>query len=328
MAANFIHSVLVEEQDPAADGVLTHDLPVNPLSAVLIHLKPLNESSTFTTFTNLALMLDALNNITVTKSGITLFDASGRDAYQLLRHRWHRDVIQNGNINTDNVRRSIVIPILFGRRLLDPQEGLPASRNGELQISLDVDVASAGYDDLRYSIETIELPSANFQSFNRCTRISQTLQATGRNDLELPIGHQIRGVLLFQTTAFTGATPTPGLGRVSVLKDGVQQGYMSTDVEVTRIIAALNGMGPARYDEHVHFADLDGASDADIEPPEQESLIDDNYVYLDFDHTRDDAYILETANSQRLVVRTEAEVAEAVRAITIEKVATTFLQSR
>lgn len=319
MAANFVHSVLVEEQDPAADAILTHDLPVNPLSAILIHLKPLNETATITAFQSLAGILDAINEITITRQGIILFEASGRDAYQLLRHRWHKDIVQNGHNSTNNSRRSLVLPILFGRHLLDPDEGLPASTPGKMQISLDIDVASGGYDDFRYSIETIELPGATFNHFSRVTRISQTFPATGRNDLELPIGSSIRGVLLFQTTGYAGATPAPGLGRLSVLKDGIQQGYMSTDVEVTRAIATLNGMPPARYDEHEHWAVIDDTVDVFSEPSEVHALIDDQYVYLDFDHTRDDRYILETASAQRVVIRSNANVAEAMRALTIEK---------
>lgn len=326
MAADFIHSVLVEEQDPAADGVLEHDLPVNPLSGILIHIKPLNETSTFTTFDGLSAILDAINSIDVIWRGITIFSASGRDARMLLLHRWHRDVVQNNMINTDNARRSIVLPILFGRRWGDREEGLPATRKGELKIRIDVDVADTAYDDFRYSIETLEIPNANFRNFTRVTTISQTLAATGNNDIELPIGHDLRGLLLFQTTAFAGATPAPGLGRIEILVDGSQRGYTSTDVEVARAISALVGHNVTRFPEHVHFADLDGSADADIEPPEQVETLLDNYVYLDFDFLRDDSYVLDTKQAKRLVLRTNAEQAEAIRVLPVEKVGAEFLR--
>lgn len=326
MAANFIHSVIVEEQDPAADAVLEHDLPVGPLSGLLIHIKPLNESSTFTTYDPLSLILDAINQIQVVWKGVELFGASGRDARMLLMHRWGRDVIQNGFLNTDNVRRSIILPILFGRRWGDPTEGLPPTRSGELKVRLDVDVASAGYDDLRYSIEALELPAARFTHFTRVTTISQTFAATGFNDVELPIGHAIRGLLCFQTTAFTGAAPTPGLGRLELLVDGLQRGYSSTDVEVQRAVAALVQHNPARFPEHVHFADFDAVADGDTEPEEQLETLLDNYVYLDFDFLRDDTYNLETATAKRVVLRSNAEVAEAMRILPLEKIETSLIK--
>ena len=46
----------------------------------------------------------------------------------------------------------------------------------------------------------------------------------------------------------------------------------------------------------------------------------DEYAYLDFDFTGDDAYNLETRGANRLVLRSVAEVAEAMRVIPIEKV--------
>mgnify|MGYP001580594120 CR=1 FL=1 len=326
MGAEFVHSVIVEEQDPAADAILEHELPVNPLSGLLLHLKPLNETGTFTTYDPLSLFLDALNSIDIIWRGITLFSASGRDARNLLLHRWHRDVIQNGLVNTDATRRSIVLPIMFGRWWGDREEGLPQTRSGELKIRLDVDVTSAGYEDLRYGIEALELPGVTFKAFTRCTTISQTFAATGFNDIDLPIGHAIRGLLCFQTTAFAGATPTPGLGRLELLVDGKQQGYSSTDAEVARGIAAAVGMPPARFQEHVHFADLDAAADADTEPEEQIETLLDNYVYLDFDFTRDDVYNLDTSKARRIVLRSNAEVAEAMRVVVLEKMEATLIK--
>lgn len=324
--AEYLHSVLVEEQDPAADAILTHELPVNPLSAILLHIKPLNETSTFTTYDPLSLILDAINNIRVTWRGVTLYEASGRDSRMLLLHRWGRDVIQNGMINTDDARRSVVLPILFGRFIGDPQEAIPQTRSGELEITLNVDVASAGYDDLRYGIETIELPEASPRALTRCTTKSQTFAGTGNNDIELDVGHLMRGLLLFQTTAFTGATPTPGLGRVEILQDGRQRYIMGSDVEVLRQVAALSTHNVARFQEHLHFADLDAGADADVEPEEQVETLLDNYVYIDLDLTRDDMYSLNTSAAKRLVLRSDAEVAEAMRALQVEQVGVQFLR--
>lgn len=328
MPADFIHSVIVEDQDPAADAILSHELPVNPLSGLLLHLKPLNNTGTIANYHQLVGLLDALNSITITWRGITVFSASGQDAYQLLLNRWHRDVIQNGQNDDDDDRRSLILPILFGRFWGDRDEGLPVTRSGELILQLDVDIASGGYDDLRYTVEALELPNASPKSFTRVTTISQTFAATGNNDVVLPVGHAIRGLLCFQTTPYEGATPTPGLGRLAVIRDGREVGYTSTDVEVQRAVASLLGRPTPQYDEHDHWAVIDDTVDVFTEPANNVGQPDDKYVYLDFDFLRDDTYNLDTVGANRLVLRSTAEVAEAMRIIPVEKVGTDFLKAR
>lgn len=320
MSREFLHGVLVEEQDPAADIINEHNLPVNPLSAIFLHIKPLNDTGTLGNYAGTEGLLAAFNSIDVIWRGVTIFSARGADAFQLLLNRWHRTITQNNMVDTDDDRRSLVLPILFGRFLGDPLEGLPRSREGELKIRLDIDVADTGYDDLRYSIETLELPGASFRHFTRVTTISQTFAATGNNDVVLPVGHDIRGILLFQTTVYAGATPTPGLGRISILRDSREVGYSSSDVEVARAISPAAGAPHPRYDDHTHRVTDAGASDVNAESPEGFDARFDAYIYLDFDFTRDDEYVLNTRGANRLVLRSNAEVAESMRILPVEKV--------
>ena len=326
MGHQFLHEVLVEEQDPAADAILTHELPVNPVSMLLLHIKPLNETGTITTYEQLAAILDALNDVRVRWRGVDVLQMRGRDLYQYIRHHHHIDVVQNGLLNTNDVRRSIVIPIPFGRHLGDAEWALPATKQGELVLTLDIDVAAAGYDDFRYGIEAISLPGATPRSFLRATTIATTLSATGNQDIELNVGHDILGILCFQTTAHTGATPAPGLGRISILKDGIAVGYQSTDVEVARILAVIQGMPRAHFDEHTHFGEYDPAADADTEPWDQTIVVDDHYIYLPFDLDGTGRYNLDTKGAGRLVLRTNAEQAEAMRIIPIEQVPVSIFQ--
>lgn len=320
MARKFIHSVIVEEQDPAADGIVEHDLPVNPLSGLLLELKPLNETATITNFQNAVGIIDAINSIRILFNGRTVLDVRGRDLYAALLHRWRVDISQSNHVSTNNDRRSLIIPILFGRFWGDPDEGLPKSNPGELVLRLDLDVASAGYDDLRYQIEALELPDARFNHFTRITTLAQTFAATGQNDVLLPTEWAKRGILVFNTTEFAGATPTPGLGRMSVLVNGVEQGYSNTDFERLRGLFGALGKHPPRFDEHTHWVIVDTTVDVFTSTTELQDAPLDEYAYLDFDLTRDDSYNLETPGQQRLVLRSDAEVAEAMRVIPIEKV--------
>lgn len=320
MGIPFIHSVIVEEQDPAADAILTHDLPVNPLSGLLLEIKPLNDTGSLTDYQATAGLLDALNSIRVLWQGQTILDITGRDLWAALLHRWNITVNQSNQVNTDDDRRSLILPIMFGRRWGDPLEGIPKTRSGELVLRLDVDVASTGYNDLRYQIEALELPDARFTHFTRLTTISQTFAATGNNDVVLPTEWDKRGILLFNTTAFAGATPTPGLGRVSILVNGVERGYTSTDIERLRGLYGALGKIHPRYDEHLHVLEGTGAAGDNTSEPEQIDAPIAQYSYLDFDLTRDDTYNLATRGEQRLVLRSDADVAEAMRILPIEKV--------
>lgn len=320
MGANFIHSVIVEEQDPAADAILTHDLPVNPLSGLLLEIKPLNETATITNYQAAAGLLDAFNSIRVLWQGQTILDVTGRDLWAALLHRWRVDITQSNQTQVDNERRSLILPILFGRHWGDPTEGLPQTRSGELVVRLDVDVASAGYDDLRYQIEALELPDARFSHFTRLTTISQTFAATGFNDVVLPTEWDKRGILLFNTTPFTGAAPTPGLGRVSILVNGVERGYTSTDVERLRALYGTLGKKETVWGEHRHHVIVDDTVDVFALNSQDFHQPLDEYAYLDFDFTGDDTYNLATRGEQRLVLRSNAEVAEAMRILPIEKV--------
>ena len=320
MARKFIHNVIVEEQDPATDAILEFDLPVNPLSGLLLEIKPLNDTGTLGDYQTLVGILDAFNSIRVLHLGKTILDVRGRDLWAALIHRWGVSVTQNNQVDTTNDRRSIILPILFGRRWGDPTEGLPETRSGELVLRLDVDVASAGYDDLRFQIEALELPGARFSHFTRMTTLAQTFAATGQNDVALPTEWDKRGILVFNTSEFAGATPAPGLGRLSVLVNGVETGYSSTEFEILRGLFGAMGKRPSGFDAHTHRVVDDSANDVQTSDVEDTNEPLDEYAYLDYDFTGDDEYNLVTRGASRVVLRSDAHVAEAMRVIPIEKV--------
>lgn len=315
---------VTQNQDPAADAVDSFDLPTDPISALMIEIAPLQESSTFTTYEAFAAILDSLNDIRVFRGGLRIFEASGRDAWALARHQHHVTAMQSGQLNTDNIRRNVILPILFGRWLGDPEYAIPATRAGQLTIEIDHDIASAGYDDLQYSIEALELPGSTPRNFFRRTTINQTFGATGIQTIDLPLQGDIWGLLLWQTTAYTGAAPAPSFGRVRVLKDGVAVGYDGSDIQVAKALAAMAGMGPSRYDDHVHFADLDAGADADTEPVEVQQGADANYVYLPFDFRRDGMYAITGRGAGRFQLEANAETADAVRVIPVEALPTSL----
>lgn len=318
--ADFIHSILRTNSLIASDGDQTFDLPVNPLSVVLLHISPLNETSTIGTFRLLEGLLATITNVRVTHKGASVVDASATDL-AVLAMLWHRlHIWQSNAVETDNDRRSVVLPIIFGRRPYMVGECFPETKKGELQLTLTFDIAVAAVDGLRLSIETIELPDANPTTVQKVTTLSQTLAATGQNDIDLPIGNMLRAILLFGTTPFAGAAPTPTLGQLSVFKDNRQIGYTATDFETSRALLGLRGVPFPPDFRHQASVNAAGAGREDTLEPEIGASIDDNYTLLPFDVTDDDEFSLDTVGAGRINVRLDAEAANAVRVLPIERV--------
>lgn len=318
--ARFIHSILRSNVAIAADGDQVYDLPVNPLSAILINVNPLNETATIGNYALLAALLSAVDNVQVTHKGSSVVNLSGADLAALAM-LWHRQSIWQSNaVETDNDRRSIILPIIFGRRAYMPGECFPETKKGELQMTVTWDIADTGFDGLRISIETIELPEATPDFVQKVTTLAQTFTATGQNDIDLPIGNPIRAILMHGTTSWAGATPAPTLGQLSVYRDNMQIGYTASDWEVLRGVLALRGCQFPPDFRHIHSGTYTTTVAGDSLEPEIGLSKDAYYALLDFDPTDDDLYTLETEGAGRIHIRSVAEAAEAVRALPIEKV--------
>jgi len=324
----YIHSILAAPQTPAADGVQVFDLPVGPLSVVLLHLNPLNETAAVTSYAWIRALMSAIDNVTVSFRGGAFIALSGLDL-MALNMLWHKyRPWQSASISTNNARRSLVVPIFFGRRAFDVKECFPSTKKGELQMSVTWDIADAGFDALRISVETIELPGATPDFVQKATTIARTLPAVGQNEIDLPIGNFLRGVLLFGTTGYAGATPAPTLGQLQLLKDNSQQYISASDFEVLRSVLGLRGVPIFPDGAHMHsFADA-AAGETFTRNSEFLASIDETYALMDLDPLGDDSFGMETAGAGRVHVRIDAETADAVRIIPIERVKSgVFLES-
>lgn len=317
---DILHSVAVNNQDPAADAVLRHDLGVNALSVILINLRPLNETSTLTNFQRYMGLAGSVNRCTLMHNGVSIISMSGRDIAALNYHRHGIVPGQAGILDTDNERRSCVLPIIVGRHAYDPESAFPPSRRGELQLELDVDIADTGYDDLQYTVELIELLGAKPKEFERKIQHLQTLVA-GDNDIDLPLGNYLRGLLCFGTTAWTGASPAPTLGRMATFKDNSQIGYSSIDFETAAMLSQLQGR-QGNILGHTHRVNAASTSST-LESSLISELSPDgleNYAWLDFDPTRDDLFALDLRSASRFHLRCNAESADAARVVPIERI--------
>ena len=323
----FLHNVAVQERAISADGLEVFDLAVNPLSVVLLALRPLNDTGTLANVNYYRSVCAALNRVSVLYRGEAIKSMRGEDLAALNFFRWGMFPQQANPDNVNNERRCVVLPIVMGRWPYDMKSCFPASRRGELVLECDFDIADTGYDGLRFSVETVELLDAKPNEYEKAVQVTQTNGATGDQDMDLvATGNLIRGILLFGTTPFSGATPAPSWGRMKVLLDNQEAGYSSTDWEVAMMLSSLWGR-QAPHAPHGHTLNAAGAG---VE--ETDSTYDfggsgvvtiandalDQYAWLDYDQTGDDAHALRTSGKSRLIVRANIETADAVRAIPIE----------
>lgn len=318
--AVYTHSILASNQVISADGDVTYDLPVQPLSVLLVHISPLNNTGTIADYRLLELLLSAVDTIRVSWKGDPIFNLSGVDA-AVLAMLWHRVPIWQSNaVETNDDRRSIVLPILFGRRAYMQNECFPRSLKGELRVTITWDIADTGFDGLRISLETIELPDATPAFVQKATALAQTFGATGQNEIDLPVGNTLRGILLFGTTGFAGATPAPSLGEIAFLVNNRHTHVVGSDFEVLRGTHGLVHVPFPPDFRHIHSGTYVTTVAGDSREPEIGASLDDNYTLINLDPTWDDEYAVETAGVGRVHLRIDAETADAVRAIPIERV--------
>ena len=315
-----IHDIIVPERAITADGDQSFDLPVNPLSVLLLHISPLNDTGTIGEQQFLEGLLSAIDNVRILHLGAGVVTASGVDlaVLALLYHRiglWQSNLVE-----TDDSRRSLVLPILFGRKAYDVNECFPAVRRGEMVATITFDIADTGFNGLRFGMEAITLPGANPRLVQKVTTVAQTFAATGQNDIDLPLGNLVRAILMFGTTGFAGATPVPSLSRMEVMLSDSQVWYSGTNWAVLRAVMGLTGLSFPPDGRHIHSVNAAGAGREDTETAEVGASIDDNYALLHFDPLGDDSMSIDTAGASRFHVRVEADTADAVRALPVEMV--------
>jgi hypothetical protein len=314
-----LHNIALTERAISADGVETYDLPVNPLSVILLTLRPLNNTGTLSNYARYRAICAALNRVSVQFRGENIISMRGEDMAALNFYRWGLVPQEANPDNVDDERRAVVLPIIMGKWPYDPESCFPGTKRGELTLECDYDIADTGYDGLRVSAETVEIIGANPKEYEKRVQQTFTTPATGDTDIDLPMGHLLRGLLLWGTTGYAGATPAPSWGRLKLMMDNQETGYANADWEVLHMLSALHGRQPY-YGEHKHTVNAAGAGVEETTSVFDQGEDFTQYSYMDLDPLRDDSYSLDTKNANSLRIRYSAETADAVRVVPVEVV--------
>lgn len=314
----FIRSVLSQDVSRTAADIVTFDLPVNPLSHVLITVKVANDTGTISDYDVLIALLATIQNVEVLFKGQAIVSGSLTDIAML---SWLLTGARPWGVNfveTNNDVRSITVLIPLTRRPFWPMEAFPASRRGELQLRLTYAAAQGGVDTIVEQIETVELLDVTVERFVKYTSLTVTPGSTGNHDVDLPIGNPILGVLLFSTTVPNGASYDATVGQVRVLVDNVEFGYAQTNWE-TLHGEVMNRHGGFLTVPQFHGVNAAGAGQEDTQQQQMDAAVPGNYAYLDYDPLMDGTYALDTAGHSRVNLRIDQEPsADEMRALPIE----------
>jgi len=304
--AEFRRSILVDDVTPAADGDYTYDLPVEPISHLVLTFKALNAGTNVKA--TLAQLLGAVENIQIIHKGAHIYQLSGADLFALSTILLGKEMFQENVINTDNATRAITLILPFGRQLYDPNECFIATRRGELQLKVSVDIADTGYDTLTFLFEVVELPGATPTQYLKTYTLSKTPTAVGDLDVDLPIGNKLLGILLWGTTIHSGTAWTQTIDKVQLLLNNVRRYYTETKAEalhgsLQELVSAANA-----FAEKFHMENLAATytQNADTATEEADDTDLSNYFFMNFGIKMPADYIIDTAPLSEIKVRITA----------------------
>jgi len=285
----FIRSSLLKDHTTATE-VKKIDLPVNPLSHLIISLDGYNATDEAT----LAEIAAFINKVEVTHMGTTIMSLQSEDLIGLNAYLYKSMPVLTQNVATDNAARCLSLIVPFGRKIFDPDECFPATKKGELTLSLDCTVPATSFDGSTLNIESVELLGASPSNYLKSTMLTVAAPgATGENDVDLPIGNKIAALQIRMTTFPTTSSHTYGVDTAKILVDNKEFGYSLARAQ------CLTGDMIHR----ISSLPRDIAAFGDVLP--------DNIVWIDYDPRGDDNYLLETTGKSSVKARLDMGVDEA-----------------
>ena len=313
----FIHSILAHDETVVVNTVVSYDLPVNPLSHILLTLKyAQNVANDKLYFMGVLAIID---RIEVLFKGSAVFSMSALDAYAcgLLVcgfESWSMN--EDGN---DNDERALTFLVPMTRKLYDPNECFPRTTRGELILQITYAAVFANIDTVRAQIETVELPTASPEQFIKQTTLTKTPAAAGQVDIELPIGNELSELVLWGETIPAADADLATLDKMEVLVDNINKFYSEANIETVHNMAGRMRYAPGYHGYHVHRLTVAAyAQWDDTSPVIPADHVLSNHLHLPFDIFRDGRYALQTLGKSDVVLRVDAGDTGAIRVIPVE----------
>lgn len=291
----FLHELSVPERSLASGVNGPFDLPVNPVSFLLLHVR----ADAGVSPPDYQQLLNHLTSVVVSFKGTQIVSMSGADLARYVHQIWGRPIqIENFNAPSPALV-SFTLPIPFGRKPYWSKEAFPATRRGEFTITVERPSTLTNIANPVFSIEAVQLLEAEPNQFLKMVTLSRAI-TIGDADFELPIGNPFLGLQMFSPTAMLNTPITETVRRARLLLDNVEYDYGDTAFDVARTLGWLRGSD---------FNDYVGLT-SNLR----------NYAFMDFDPMMDESYMVETEGRASVRLRFTTDVAGTVRVTPLELV--------
>lgn len=317
----FIQSIMSHDVAVTLGTVVTHDLPVNPLSHLYLTIKCARLDTAATDVPPFMSIPAILSRIEVLYKGSAVYSLSGVDCMA-------SGILVNGfeswsvnAVDVENAEWAVTLLVPLTRKLYDPIECFPATTRGELILQLTYAAANAEFDDIRMQIETVELPDASASQFIKQTTLSATPTANVPLDIPLPIGNDISDIIIWQHQIQAATVDTPAIDKMEILIDNINHFYPESFTETIQNMPGWKRAAPGYYGLHTHKLIVPGVSAGQqVSAPKPANHILACYMLLPFDVFRDGVYALKTRGASDVTLRLDIAAFGAIRIIPVEVV--------
>lgn len=291
----FLHELSVPERAWVAGDNGPFDLPVNPVSFLLLHVR----ADAGAGAPDLNQLLGHIQSLVVQFKGTQVVAMSGVDLFRMVSRLWGKGLNIEGFNAVAPALVSFTLPIPFTRKPYWPKEAFPATRRGEFNITITRTAGLTNIANPVFALEAVQLLEAEPAQFLKLVTLSRAIIA-GDADFELPIGNPFLGLQVFSPTAMGNAPISETIRRLRLLLDNVEYDYADTAFDVSRAI------GFARASDGNDYSAIT-------------SMLR-NYTYLDFDPLMDDSYMVDTEGRASVRLRFVPDVGGTVRVTPVELV--------
>lgn len=307
--ASFLRTVLVQNRAEGVDRTFQEDLPVNPLTQILITIRAINV--TIDVARPIIDLLNMVSDLAVIFRGQDIIRGPLRDLAVLNARVCESPPFGMLRQDLDNEVISITVPICFSRRPFWTNEAFPAVRRGDLRLEMTVDAVVNNFDNLVLQIETVELLDINPERHLKYVRNTVEFATTGEERVPLPIGNPLLGVLLSGDTSPIAAARTSTWEQIRTKIDNVEFGYarVNWDSLVGEMLRGMRRPIP-RLEDHGHRVIVD--TTVDVTSLAQVAITQylEEYGYLDFDPLMDGSYMIATQGRNDIEIQRDVGTAD------------------
>lgn len=306
--ARFLRRVAVPSTTLAATRPHTFDLPVNPLSALILRISYTNPDPALIAWRYWASPLEAISRLTIRHNAARIYDAPLADLAVLSTLASHWPPWRRIRAYALNTRTRLTVPLCFGRRPYDPTECLPTAERGKLTLTVEPNFAEVQGGTLGIAVDTVELPDAKPTRYLRAIAQHNTRTSGDRLTFALPSNTTILGALLVDTQPPVGPKVSHAIQNVSLTLDNVETYYSSVFWDVLHGDLLRAAPELLTLAEHIHAtnntSEAAPLSEQQTDPISNLQLLS-QYAWLDFDPLGDGQYLLDTRGLADIQVRTE-----------------------